>query len=125
MPTTTQSAQNLLDHALEAINRRDAEPLIDAYATDDVVLIGTERDHWHEQTDAIAAALRADAAGDCRLDWKLRPVELDADAALLVGELSFVLPDGAIFVTRATYVLRREHEAWRIAHSHLSMPTDS
>ena len=122
---SVNSAAAILDSAFEAFNHGDPEPLIGAYATQDVVLIGTEKDNWYEQTQAIATALRADGGGEFRLDWNLRPVALDADAALLVGTLNFVLSDGAIFPTRATYVLRREDSAWRIAHSHISLPSET
>jgi hypothetical protein len=120
MPGSPTTIPTILESAFEAMNGGDPEPLIAAYATHDVVLIGTDEADWHERTDAIAAALRAEA-GHVRADWDLRPVELGDDALLLVGRISFVLSDGTVIPARATHVLRREGTDWRIAHSHLSV----
>lgn len=116
-----QSVPAVLDHAFEAFNQGDPEPLISAYATDDVMLVGTASVDEHSTPEAIATALRSDGSANIRLDWHLEPVELGEEAVLLYGRLSFVLPDGQIFPTRASYVLRREGSEWRIAHSHLSV----
>lgn len=120
-----QSVSAVLDHAFEAFNQGDPEPLIDAYATRDVVLVGTRIGDVHRTPAAIASALRADRSSDVRVDWQLEPVDLADDAMLLFGRLSFVLPDGQIFPARASYVLRREGAGWRIAHSHLSIAVEA
>lgn len=120
-----QSVSAVLDHAFEAFNQGDPEPLISAYATDDVMLVGTASGDEHNTPEAIATALRSDGSANIRLDWHLEPVELGEDAVLLYGRLSFVLPDGQIFPTRASYVLRRESPGWRIAHSHLSVGVEA
>jgi hypothetical protein len=65
--------------------------------------------------------LRAEA-GRLRADWELQAQKIGPDAQLLTGRIAFVLLDGTVLGTRASYVLRRDHGDWRIAHSHLSIP---
>ena len=69
--------------------------------------------------------------GSLFLEWsgtrtgKVCTQPLGADGQLLVDQLAFVLPDGVVLHTRATYVLRRDGEEWWIAYSHLSLPRSS
>jgi hypothetical protein len=85
-----------------------------------VLVIGTD-DSYLEEPTAIAAAFRSEA-GNLRADWHLRAQPIGADGQLLTGRIAFVLPDGTILETRATYVLQRQNDDWRIVHSHLSIP---
>jgi hypothetical protein len=78
-------------------------------------------DSYPEEPAAIAEALRAEA-GRLRADWELQAQKIGPDAQLLTGRIAFVLLDGTVLGTRASYVLRRDHGDWRIAHSHLSIP---
>ena len=118
--TTTTTIPETASAAFEAFNAGDPEPLIALYADDDVLVIGTDASYLTEPA-AITQAFRAEA-GQLRADWNLRAQSLDADSQLLTGHISFVLPDGNVIATRATYVLRRDRDNWQIVHSHLSIP---
>jgi ketosteroid isomerase-like protein len=117
---TTTTIPTSVSAAFEAYNAGDPEPLIALYAEDDVLVIGTDASYL-DQPAAIAHAFRAEA-GQLRADWSLRAQPLGADGLLLIGRISFVLADGNVIGTRATYVLRRDGDDWRIVHSHLSVP---
>jgi ketosteroid isomerase-like protein len=118
--TTTTTIPKSVRAGFEAFNAGDPEPLIALYADRDVLLIGTDEDSYLHEPAAIAQALCAEA-GNLRADWDLRPQPLGADVQLLTGRISFILSDGTVLGTRATYVLRRDHDDWRIVHSHLSI----
>jgi hypothetical protein len=124
MTSTTLSARAALEAAFDAINRGDPEPLIGAYADEGAVLIGTGARDWHESTEAIAAALRAEA-GVVTADWDLRELDLGAGGAAVVGRMVFALPGGVTIPARATYAMRREDDGWRIVHSHLSVAREA
>jgi hypothetical protein len=117
----TSTALGDLEATFEAFNRADPEPLIRAYADDDVILVGTDAHEWHERHDAIAEVLRAEA-GAVTADYEMRELGLGPDAAVVVGRMVFALPDGTTIPARATYALRREDAGWRIVHTHLSTP---
>jgi ketosteroid isomerase-like protein len=119
-PTTTTTIPTSISAAFEAFNAGDPEPLIALYADHDVLVIGTD-DSYLQQPTAIAQTFRAEA-GQLRADWDLQAQSLGTDGQLLTGHISFVLPDGNVIATRATYVLRRDRHNWRIVHSHLSIP---
>ena len=118
--TTTTPIPETVSAAFEAFNAGDPEPLIALYADHDVLVIATDASYLTEPA-AIAQAFRAEA-GQLRADWNLRAQSLGADSQLLTGRISFVLPDGNVIDTRATYVLRRDRDNWQIVHSHLSIP---
>jgi ketosteroid isomerase-like protein len=118
--TTTTTIPKSVSAAFEAFNAGDPGPLTALYADHDVLAIGTD-DSYLEQPAAIAQAFRAEA-GHLRADWELRAQPIGADGQLLTGRICFVLPDSSVIATRATYVLRRERDDWRIVHSHLSIP---
>jgi ketosteroid isomerase-like protein len=117
---TTTTIPTSISAAFEAFNAGDPEPLFALSADDDVLAIGTDASYL-DQPDAIAHAFRAEA-GQLRADWDLRAQPLGADGQLLSGRISFVVSDGNVVATRATYVLRRDGDDWRIVHSHLSIP---
>ena len=121
MPTITSTTiPPSVQTAFEAFNAGDPEPLIALYADRDVLVIGTD-DSYLQESAAIAQAFRGEA-GQLRADWQLRAQPLGADGLLLTGAIAFILPDGNVIATRATYVLGRERDDWRIVHSHLSIP---
>lgn len=117
--TTTTTIPEPVSAAFEAFNAGDPEPLIALYADRDVLVIGTDDSYLHAPA-AIAQAFRAEA-GRLRADWTLGAQPIGADGQLLTGTISFDLPDGNVLTTRATYVLARDHDDWRIVHSHLSL----
>lgn len=119
MSSTTTTIPDFIQSAFEAFNSGDPEPMIALYAERDVLVIGTD-DSYLEDPAAIAAASRGEA-GQLRADWDLRAQRLGEGGQLLTGRIAFVLPDGTVLGTRATYVLRREDGDWRIAHSHVSI----
>lgn len=121
MSTTT--IPPFIQSAFEAFNAGDPEPLIELYAAEDVLVIGTD-DSWHDQPAAIAQAFRSEV-GHARVDWDPRTEQLGDDGQLLTGRVAFVMSDGTILHARATFVLRRDGEDWRIAHSHVSLPQSS
>ena len=122
MPTSpTTTIPESVRAAFEAFNAGDPEPLIALYVDRDVLLIGTEEDSYLQDPTAIAQALRTEA-GQLRADWDVRAQPLGADGQLLTGRISFILADGNVVGTRATYVLRHDGDDWRIVHSHLSIP---
>ncbi len=120
MPVTS-TARSELEAAFEAFNGGDPEPQIAMYATEDVLLVGTDAEEWHESPETLAEALRAEG-GLVTADHDLRELPAGPDAALVVGRMVFAMPDGTAIAARATYALRRDEGAWRIAHTHLSAP---
>jgi hypothetical protein len=120
MSSTATTIPDSVRSVFEEFNAGNAEPLIALYANHDVLVVGTD-DSYLEEPAAIAETLRAEA-GQLRADWDLHAQTIGSDSQLLTGRITFVLPDGAVIATRATYVLRREAGDWRIAHSHISVP---
>jgi len=126
--TTRAEIIAVMDEFRAAVEARDVERILSLYVPDaDAVAIGTGRDEWYVGLDQMQAGLRRDFAQSEGFTLDLMPPLVGSAgevAWLAAGFNGRAIVEGRTVSMhgRLTAIFRRHAGAWRIVHSHTSLP---
>ncbi|MGQ0832493.1 MAG: nuclear transport factor 2 family protein [Microthrixaceae bacterium] len=106
----------------EAVSDGDEATLTGSLsAREGMVFIGTDPDEWFDDSGAIQAMLKAQAAAGVKVQGGAIVAYEEGTVGWAADQGAFILPDGSEVPFRITVVFHREDGGWKIVQEHASV----
>lgn len=127
---TKRQVLALLSEMARAYMAKDVDALMALSAPDPVLNIGTGKDEWLASRAALEASYRRDFSQASQTSLAFNPTFMArrGDVVWVAGVAPVTAKTGSgtvSFEARFTCVLLKVKNAWRVAHSHMSVPSDA